>query len=113
MWLCVDDIPWLVKWLSDELRSGGVPMEMDDPLDALECNCEADNVHTRWDFGGAWEAILLEGATRGTKVRSCVLKFDETRWLSIGGDARYGTDFGSATADQLKAATFQLLQKRM
>ena len=59
MWLCVDDIPWLVKWLSDELRSGGVPMGMDGPLDAIECNCEADNVHIRWDGGGAWEAIIV------------------------------------------------------
>ena len=36
LWLSVDDIDWLVKWLSDELRSGGVPLVVDDPLDAVE-----------------------------------------------------------------------------
>ena len=65
LWLCIDDIPWLVRWLSDELRSGGVPLPKSDPVDALTCNCDAENVHIRWDFGGAWEAIILEGAKRG------------------------------------------------
>ena len=113
MWLCIDDIAWHVKWLSDELRSGGVPIGMDDPLDAFECNCEADNVHIRWDFDGAWEAIVLESANRGTTVKPCVLKCDVNKWLSIVGDARYGTGFGSATSDQLKAATRHLLQQHM
>ena len=59
VWLCIEDIAWLVKWLSDELRSGGVPLESNDPVGALECNCEAEHVHIRWDFGGSWEAIIL------------------------------------------------------
>ena len=24
-WICINDIPWLVRWLSDELHSGGAP----------------------------------------------------------------------------------------
>ena len=113
LWLCIDDIPWLVKWMTDEIRSGGVPMALDDPLDALACNCEADKVHFRWGFSGAWEAITLKGDTKGSKVKSCVAKFNEEKWLAIGGYARYGTDFGSATPDQVKAAIFQFLEKHM
>ena len=30
-WLCIDDIPWLVRWLADELRSGGVSVPNTDP----------------------------------------------------------------------------------
>ena len=61
--------PWLVRWLSDELRSGGVLVPKTDPLDELEGNCEAQHVHIRRDFGGAWEAIILEGANRGPQVQ--------------------------------------------
>ena len=113
LWLSLDDIPWLVKWCSDELSSGGVPLELEDPADALECNCEADNVHIRWDFGGAWEAIILEGANRGKKVKTFVAKLDEKKWSSIGGDAMYGTDFENATPEQLKSAAQKLLEQHM
>ena len=64
MWLCIDDIPWLVRWLSDELRSGGVPLEASEPVDAPTCNCVVEDLHIRWDFGGAWEAIIFQGARR-------------------------------------------------
>ena len=41
LWICIGDIEWLVRWLSDELRSGGVCLPNNDPLDALTGNCEA------------------------------------------------------------------------
>ena len=112
-WLCVDDVPWLVKWLADEARSGGVPVATDDPLDALACNCEAEHVHIRWDFGGAWEAIVLEGEKKGTKVISCVEKFTAEKWLAVAGLTKYGRAFENATPAQLKTATFQYLEKHM
>ena len=112
-WLCIEDIPWLVRWLSDELRSGGVPLPKSDPLDALECNCDADNVHIRWDFGGAWEAIVLQGAKRGMKYKCIVSDFDEAKWLAIGANARYGTDFARARPAQKKEASHSYLEKHM
>ena len=112
-WLCIEDIPWLVRWLSDELRSGGVPLPKSDPLDALECNCDAENVHIRWDFGGAWEAIVLQGAKRGMKYKCIVSDFDEAKWLAIGANARYGTDFVRARPAQKKEASYSYLEKHM
>ena len=113
MWLCIDDIPWLVRWLADELRSGGVLVPTTDPLDALTFNCDAENVHIRWDFGGAWEAIVLEGANRGHKFKCSVSEFDARKWQAIGGDAKYSTDFGRASPEQKKEASFFYLQKHM
>ena len=113
LWLCIEDIPWLVRWLSDELRSGGVPLPKSDPLDALECNCDAENVHIRWDFGGAWEAIILQGAKRGMKYKCIVSDFDEDKWLAIGANARYGTDFVRARRAQKKEASYSYLEKHM
>ena len=69
-------------------------MPKTDPLDELEGNCEAQHVHIRWDFGGAWEAIILEGANRGRKFKCSVSEFDARKWQAIGGDARYNKDFG-------------------
>ena len=111
--ICIEDIPWLVRWLSDELRSGGVPLPKSDPLDALECNCDAENVHIRWDFGGAWEAIILQGAKRGMKYKCVVSDFDQDKWLAVGANARYGTDFERARPEQKKEASYRFLEKHM
>ena len=117
LWICINDIPWLVRWLSDELRSGGVPLPKSDPLDALECNCDADNVHIRWDFGGAWEAIILQDslgrAKRGMKYKCVVSDFDQDKWLAVGANARYGTDFERARPEQKKEASKLFLEKHM
>ena len=88
-------------------------MVLDDPLEALECNCEADHVHIRWDFNGAWEAIILAGEEKGTKVKSHVAKFIAEQWLAIGGQAKYGIYFESATEIHKKDATFRFLEKHM
>ena len=84
LWLCIEDIPWLVRWISDELRSGGVPLPKSDPLDALDCNCEAEHVHSRWDFGGSWEAIILAGDKRCSTTTCSVEKFNEEKRLAVG-----------------------------
>ena len=113
MWLYVEDLSWLVSWLRDELHSGGVPVIMDDPLDALEGNCRAKDVHIRWDFNGAWEAIILAGEQRGSTVKSCVAKLTAEKWIAIGGRQKYGLDFQSATENHLKEATFEFLEQHM
>ena len=113
LYLCIDDIAWLVRWLGDELRSSGVPLESSDPVDALECNCNAENVHTRWDFGGSWEAIILACDNKGSKTTCSVEKFNEEKWLAVGASEGYGTDFGNATPYQKKGASFMFLEKQM
>ena len=111
--MCIDDIPWLTRWLFDELRSGGVPVPKTDPLDELNSNCEAQHVHIRWDFGGAWEATILQGAKRGRVFSTSVSDFIEEKWLAVGASARYGTDFGNARPEQKKEASFRFLEKHM
>ena len=84
-----------------------------DPLDELITNCDAQHVHIRWDFGGAWEAIILEGAKRGKKFKCSVSDLDERKRLAVGASARYGTDFGNARPEQKKEASFMFLEKHM
>ena len=88
-------------------------MEASDPVDALTCNCDAENVHIRWDFGGAWEAIILQGAKRGRVFKTSVSDFIEEKWLAVGASARYGTDFGNASPEQKKEACWKYLEKHM
>ena len=113
LYLWVDDSSWLVRWLGDELRSGGVPLESSDPVDALECNCNAENVHTRWDFGGAWEANILEDANRGHKFKCSVSDFTEEKWQAFGASARYGADIAIASPAQKKGASCMFLEEHM
>ena len=88
-------------------------MPKSDPLGALECNGDADNVHIRWDFSGAWEAIILQGAQRGMKYKCVVSDFDQDKWLAVGANARYGTDFERARPEQKKEASKLFLEKHM
>ena len=88
-------------------------MPRTDPLDELITNCDAQHVHIRWDFGGAWEAIVLEGANRGRKIKCIVSDFDARKWQAFGGDAKYGTDFWRASPEQKKEGSFRDLEKHM
>ena len=88
-------------------------MPKSDPVDALTCNCDAENVHIRWDFGGAWEAIILQGAKRGHKTTCSVSNLNEEKWLAVGATERYGTIFGMASREQKKEACFMYLEKHM
>ena len=83
------------------------------PLDALTCSCDAENVRIRRAFGGAWEAIILEGANRGHRFKCSVSEFDARKWQAIGGDAKYGTDFWRASPEQKKEGSFRYLEKHM
>ena len=88
-------------------------MESSDPVDALECNCNAENVHPRWDFGGAWEAIILQGDKRGSKFTCSVEDFTEAEWQAVGATAIYGIDFASASHIQKKGASYLFLEEHM
>ena len=99
--------------LNDELRSDGVPLPKNDPLDAPPNNCAAEHVHIRWDFSGAWEAIVIDGPKGGKNYKYNLGEFDETKWLAVGGDAKYGTDFMRAKPAQKRDASFLFLQKHV
>jgi len=110
LWIAAEHIPWFVTWVAHEYRSGGVaPVE--DPLDSLESNCGVPGVHIRWDFEGAWEAVVLEGPTRGDCVKSCVAKLTEEKWAAVAEPGEGGLD--DATAERRKQATRLFLEGHM
>ena len=80
------------------------------PVDALKCNCDAENVHICWDFGGAWEVSILQGAKRGSVFKTIVSDFTEEKWLAVGASAKYGTMFMFAKPSQKKQAAFMFLE---
>ena len=65
------------------------------------------------DFGGAWEAIILHGAKRGSVCKCSVSTFSEEKWLGVGATARYGIDFASASPTQKKGASYLFLEEHM
>ena len=113
LYICIEDIDWLVRWLNDELRGGGVPLPKNDPLSEVRQNCAAEHVHIRWDFGGAWEAIILEGPKEGKMYKVKLREFNVTKWLDVGGDSKYGTDFTRAKPDHIREASFLFVEEHM
>ena len=67
----------------------------------------------RWDFDGAWEAIVFEGAKRGKVFKTSVSALIEDKWLAIGASAGHGTNFGHASSAQKKEASYLFLEKHM
>ena len=112
LWLSAADVGWLVCWLADELETGGVPMEsaVADHEAGLEGNCQAPGIHIRWDFDGAWEAVILEGRQKGKSVKSFVDKLTLEKWEKADAVHKYKTTFEDATREQLKSATYHFLE---
>ena len=59
------------------------------------------------------EATIIEGVKEGKKYKCKLGEFDETKWLAVGGDAKYGTDFMRAKPEQKRETSFMLLEKHM
>ena len=110
LWISAEHIPWFVTWVAHEYRSGGVA-PVADSLDSLESNCGVPGVHIRWDFAGAWEAVVLEGPTRGSCVTSCVAKLTQEKWAAVAGPGDGG--LGDATEERRKQATLEFLEGHM
>ena len=110
MWLAERDVEWLVHWLADEYRTGGVPLDPAVAGEEANGNCAAPGVRIQWDFNGAWEATILEGEQQGNTCKSVVEKLTLEKWASADAVHHYGTDFESATPEQLKQATFHFLE---
>lgn len=112
LWIAAEDIAWLVNCLADEVRSGGVPVP-DSPRigeePGLEENCAAPGVHMRWDFDGAWEAIVIAGPQKGKKAKSLVANLTEEKWRAVAAAGSFTT----ATPQQKKQATFAFLEMYM
>lgn len=119
-YVSINDVEWLVNWLIDEYTSGGV--SADDSATALVPNCKAPGVHIRWDFGGAWEAIVVGDApavpeeqprTPQKHVKSYVSMLTPEKWVTVDKIHRYGFAFEDASPEQLKQATFHYLENHM
>ena len=114
LWIAVEDVDWLVTWLAAEVASGGVSVpEVSDPFRDLDANCQAPGVHMRWDFDGAWEAIVISGTKQGKKVVSYVHALTPDKWTMAAVAAGLKGPLATATPEQRKQATFVFLELHM
>ena len=82
LWLAVEDVEWLVLWLADEHRSGGVALT-EDHDESSAGNCSVPNVHIRYCFDGTWQAVIIAGPRNGEKVKSHVRNLTEEKWKQV------------------------------
>jgi len=112
LWIEENDIEWLVTWLAAEHVTGGVPLQ-EDPLAGLAPNCAASGVHMRWDFDGAWEAIIIAGPAKGHKTKSYVDKMTSEKWEKVASIHKYAVAYEAASAEDKKQATYHFLETHM
>lgn len=126
LWLLAEDIPWLLRYLADEVESGGVP-PIDDPdgeevqggsledVEATETPQKPKQARTaltqiRWDFAGAWTATMRSGPKKGTTITCKVENMTAEKWSVAAAEHEYGTTFEKATEAQKREATRHFLE---
>ena len=113
LWISAEDIEWLVDWLAAEYRSGGVALEEGDQLASLEGNCSVPNVHIRWSFDRAWEAVVLAGPRKGATRKTYVEKLTAEKWQKADDFHKYAVAYEMATPRDKKLAAFHFLEAHM
>jgi hypothetical protein len=110
VWLPLPDVPWLLTWLADAVSTGGVPTP---PASQLLANSPAvAGVNFKWDFVSedSWEAVIITGPDKGTKITASVSAFNEDKWNEVDAIHQYGVSFAESTYEQRKAATLHFLE---
>ena len=130
LWILEDDVPWLLRYLADEVDSGGVP-PIDDPdgeegepegsavADSPGAGSAGDEhvvtpektkpernagVQIRWDFTGAWVATVKSGPKKGSTVACKVASMSAEKWAAAAAEHQCTTTFADATPRMLREA---------
>ena len=107
VWIAVEDIDWLVKYVATEVALGGVA-EIPEAAVAAG-NCEVPDLWIRWDFGQErWRADFVAGKLKGKSFTSSIPNMNETKWSTV--EAMIGVEHGKANFEQLKEGTRLFLQ---
>ena len=67
----------------------------------------------RWDFVGAWEAHILRGPRKATKVTCRVTTMKAYKWARISGVHNYKVDFNNATYNETKLVAMHFMELHM
>jgi len=121
LWILSTDVPWLVRYLADEIQTGGVAAPSGS---ALAGGCLAANCQTPWlslrvkPQGGRmnmYEATFVGGPLDGKILSSNTQKFDQAKWDTIvatGDQWRCpGPLITSATPDDIRRACAHFLER--
>ena len=110
IWISKKDIPWLVCFVADEVRKGGVEMDDDDNIE-LEPNTDIPHLHMRWDFesGHTWLAQFVGGGLAGKKLSSSITTMTQAKWDKLGGAEHFGVTLTEANFAVKKTAVWEHL----
>ena len=107
IFIAVHDVPWMLTWMSEEVRTGCVEPLPDDE-EQLIPNSSVEGVHIRWSFDGAWEATVVAD---GTSVKSFVSKMCADKWATL--PQWRAQTFDTSTNSDRKSAAKQFLEAHM
>ena len=67
LWISLNDIPWLVRYVADEYGLGGIAIDKQAETAVAVANCSVPYLSVRWDFKGepGWNAIFVDGPQGG------------------------------------------------
>lgn len=111
LWLAKESIPWLVRYVSDEVSCGGVPLCDEEEAREADENTSIPGLRIEWDFakGNAWRATFFDGSLKGNVIVSSVEKLTQEKWDKVASKCGYEIEYCDASESLLKQATYQYL----
>ena len=114
LWLHVDDVPWLVNYMMDELDCGGVPLLEPQATEVAVAvaNSAVPDLNINWDFHSDTDqyiATFVAGPLQGTVVQSRITNLTAEKWASILPPR--DVEFELADFDTRRAGLFLYVQQ--
>ena len=81
--ISVDDLPWLITWVADEISTGGVPMSYDDPAVADIEMLGIPGISIDWNSAGHWTATCTAGTLEGQSIVAYVDMLTVDDWTIV------------------------------
>ena len=115
LWIAVDDIPWLVTYLADELGTGGVTV--DSAVAEASPNCKTPGLSIRMKPEGGtltiYEAHFVSGPLAGKRVVTDVKKFTQEKWEQCTQWSTQTPSVADAATSDVQAAAIHYLEMHM
>ena len=103
--ISVDDLPWLITWVADEISTGGVPMSYDDPAVADIEMPGIPGISIDWNSAGHWTATCTAGTLEGQSIVAYVDMLTVDDWTIVDKIHGYDVLFADSTYAMRRRAT--------
>ena len=126
LWIAVEDLPWLIQSIGDDIRACGAPDIVDgDRNEAARAAADSQTdsppgevaqgigvgFTVVWDFNGSWVATITRDCPSNCKtIEMDVKRLSKKKWEEVRFAKGYPYAWGEITRGQKRQAAFDYLE---